>query len=68
MVLGDDWSKIMLSLNFHAHDIGDFHGVDGEDSDLLECCVCMLIYFDNSGGTLCLHLQRLIVRDFIFKC
>jgi hypothetical protein len=40
---GDDWSKIMLSLNFHAHDIGDFHGVDGEDSELLEYCVCMLI-------------------------
>lgn len=43
MVLGYDLSKIMLSLNFHAHDIGDSHGVDGEDSDLLECCVSMLI-------------------------
>jgi len=44
MVFGDDWSKIMLSLNFQAHDIGGFHGVDDEDSDLLECCVvCMLI-------------------------
>jgi len=43
VVLGDDWSKIILSLNFHAHDIGDSHGVDGEDSDLLECCVCILI-------------------------
>jgi hypothetical protein len=41
---GDDWSNIMLSINFQAHDIGDFLSVDGEESDMLECCaVCMLI-------------------------
>jgi hypothetical protein len=61
---GDDWSNIMLSLNFQAHDIGDFHSIDGEDSDVLECCaVCThfnLTYFDDSEGTQCLHFQRLI--------
>jgi hypothetical protein len=50
---GDDWSKISLSFSFQAHDTGDFHGVYGEDSDLLECCaVCALTYCYNSEGTL----------------